>query len=695
MSQKTIALYLKNIIFGGIFLSLLTPLIFARYLYFPFNSPRALFFMAIAQVIFFAWLILITFNCKYRPQLNPVTIFLTLFIGSLALSTVFSVDFINNFWSNQERSMGLLMHLHLYGFFLVVSSVLKSEKEWVRVFGFSSLVAAIVSLVSIIDNFNIVSFGISFSGGSLLGNTSFMGSYLLVNVFLSFYVFMRTWGAERIFYATSFFIITLGVVLNPGGRAMKGALLIAIIVFVLFYLAFVYRERIIRNLSRVAILLGLIAFMFIGLMTLQEGSIVQQRVMDFHGMTGRFAVWEKAQEGLKERPFLGWGPESYEIVFLKNFNPKMHLESHGREVWFDRAHNVVFDTLASGGLFGFFFFFGSFFSALFVLWKKYIKEQEIDFLAPLVFSCLFIAHFIQNLTVFDMISSYMLVFLSFAFIASFCYKEKDQKVEKKFNYLPFLVLVLFFFCFVNFVVQPLQTSFLIGKSLDIRETTQEKINYSEKALNTSLFGVRQIRRHLVERFLFRHSKEIEAIDSEKKLEEKKELINEKFFFIKNELEKNIQESPHNFKDFFLIGRLHNDYFDFYYLDSLLEIYTERKDNLTEEDKELFKEAKDWVNESKDYFEKGISLSPLNQQGYWHYTQAIINEGKIKILEKEEEKSKEKFKEALEVAKKAIEIEPRLRDSHIVAIRVANNLLEDEETTKELRESMLEIEFLNN
>ena len=66
------------IIKGGIFLSLFTPLLVSSSFYFPFVGPKSLYFMGLAEIVFFSWLLLIIVNKKYRPALkNPIT--LTLF----------------------------------------------------------------------------------------------------------------------------------------------------------------------------------------------------------------------------------------------------------------------------------------------------------------------------------------------------------------------------------------------------------------------------------------------------------------------------------------------------------------------------------------------------------------------------------------------------------------------------------------
>ena len=55
------------------------------------------------------------------------------------------------------------------------------------------------------------------------------------------------------------------------------------------------------------------------------------------------------REGFLERPVLGWGPENYNLVFDKYYNPKLYPA----ENWFDHAHNIFLilqQPQASGGL---------------------------------------------------------------------------------------------------------------------------------------------------------------------------------------------------------------------------------------------------------------------------------------------------------------------------------------------------------
>jgi len=119
----------------------------------------------------------------------------------------------------------------------------------------------------------------------------------------------------------------------------------------------------------------------------------------------RFVVWERAVTGWLERPLLGWGPENFNVMFQRHFNPVLFLPEYGQEIWFDRAHNIIVDTLVTVGIVGLLAYFGIFLATLLILWQNYQKKRTCFWTAA-AFSSLLAAYFVQNLTVFDKISSY-------------------------------------------------------------------------------------------------------------------------------------------------------------------------------------------------------------------------------------------------------------------------------------------------
>jgi len=82
----------------------------------------------------------------------------------------------------------------------------------------------------------------------------------------------------------------------------------------------------------------------------------------------RLMTWNSAYQGFKEKPFIGYGYENFYQVFDKYFNAKIYRHA-GSVVWFDRAHNMVFDRLITGGLIGLLLYLSILFFPLIYLWK--------------------------------------------------------------------------------------------------------------------------------------------------------------------------------------------------------------------------------------------------------------------------------------------------------------------------------------
>ena len=123
---------LTRIVRYGVYFVLFTPLIVSSKFYFPFVGPKSIYFMALVEIVFFAWLILAIFYKEYRPRKNLIFLALILFLAILAISSVLGVNPSNSFWSKFERMTGLLMWFHLFAFFLVTSSVFRKKDDWYK-----------------------------------------------------------------------------------------------------------------------------------------------------------------------------------------------------------------------------------------------------------------------------------------------------------------------------------------------------------------------------------------------------------------------------------------------------------------------------------------------------------------------------------------------------------------------------------
>jgi O-antigen ligase len=612
------------------YLILFTPLILSSKFFFPFVGPKSLYFFAISEIIFFLWLILIFIDSRYRPQINALLIALSIYLFIFILASIFGVNFSYSFWSKYERMTGILMHLHLFSFFLVLGSTFK-EGDFKKFFGFSNFVAILASFIALANLKNP-----TMRGGGTIGNESFLGTYLLFNVFFALYLIFKTKEFAKIFSIVSFLILSFSLLLigvnlknlsftkalsaiffKEGARAAKlsfyGGL---VLLFFLWLIA--SKRKILKILGSISLISSLIfsAFVFYSLLTQPEGffrKLIEKEVGSFGG---RFPVWQEAWQGFLEKPLLGWGPENFEFSFVKHYNPCMPTPECGGEIWFDRAHNIIFDTLISTGILGMISYLLIFAAIFYILWKNFVKNKT-DFFTPGIFTSLFIAYFVQNLTVFDMVSSFMVFFLSLAFVASF-EKDFEKKEIKKLSplYLIF-VLILFFVSFYEFVILPVLTDGYIILAIKEKIGTPERLKYFQKALSTSPLGKFQIRQFFAEN-------EMANLDFKNLNENVKKEIE----FLIEELKKSTKESPLDFRSFLRLGDLYNIYV-------------------------FFEPAK--VKEGEEILRKAIEISPKNQQGYWSLAQNLIYQGRID--------------EAISLIQKAVDLEPKFKNSHLILIRV--------------------------
>jgi tetratricopeptide (TPR) repeat protein len=122
-----------------------------------------------------------------------------------------------------------------------------------------------------------------------------------------------------------------------------------------------------------------------------------------------------AWKSFLEKPLLGWGPENYETVYIKNFNPKI-VKYLPEDFYFDRAHNKPMEVLATTGIFGFLSYISIFVFAFLLFWQNCKKNTHWS-LTNLAIGGLLLGYFIQNVFIFDFHESYLMFFLILGFIS--------------------------------------------------------------------------------------------------------------------------------------------------------------------------------------------------------------------------------------------------------------------------------------
>jgi tetratricopeptide (TPR) repeat protein len=317
------------------------------------------------------------------------------------------------------------------------------------------------------------------------------------------------------------------------------------------------------------------------------------------------------------------------------------------------------DTLVTTGIVGLLSYLAIFASAFYGLLKICFnplkskspqanngREEKENLLPALGMAVLLIVYFLQNLLVFDMISSYTVFFLSLGFIGFLTHANSPtslrpsdsarvgERTNANFFGAVILVLTLFLLYFGN--IQPAKSAINTVKMIVPQYNLEQSINFYEKALNTFMEKY-EIREQFAQRVYY-------AGFGGK---EKPEVLKNAFDLAEKEMEKSIEKNPLDFRSHLFFGKVYfSDYYSFRDVQKL--------------------------NLAENIFLKAIELSPTNQQGYWHLGEVKMAQGKTE--------------EGISLFQKAIDLEPRLGMSHWYLAIAYKNSGQLEKARQEIEEA---------
>ncbi len=500
--------YLAGIIKWGLMATLFLPLVVANNLFFPFITGKNFLFRALVEILFLLWAFLLARDSSYRPKRSWIFIFVISMLAVLILSTVFSVDANRSMWSNFERMEGLVGHMHLFLFFLMLISVFKTKLDWWWFFHVSFVVSLIVGSYAVLQLLGKLPIH---QGGdridASLGNATYLAVYLLFHLFLLLYYYLKTPATGwKIIYG-AVFVLHAVLLYNTATRGAILGLMGGLLVFgVLFWLSSNEKKY---RFAAAGIVMGVLAlaggYYLLSDTAFVKNNFVLVRFRDISlkdaGQQSRFIIWNMAYEGFKEQPILGWGLENFNLVFNKYYDPRLYTQ----EPWFDRAHNVFFDWLIAGGILGLLAYLGAYGSAAWMLWKR--KDVAVE---RAVFLGLLAAYFFQNLFVFDQLISYILFFSVLAYIHTSVETSAPNKVPAKnaprplpglwANVVPVLAVIIFIFSFYVVNVKAyLENRAMMGALVAASGgKISESLEHFKKAISYGAIGTREAREQLAQ-----------------------------------------------------------------------------------------------------------------------------------------------------------------------------------------------------
>ncbi len=664
-----------------LFLTALTPLIVISKLPFPFVLGKTLFFRSIIEIALILFLVYLFFNFKHSniptfKHLNFLYIFLSLFLISLIISTIFAVNPYRAFWGELERGEGLFGFLHFFAF-LIMAVAIFEKKDWLNFFKFSLGVGFILIFYAFLQYFNIRNFPFLFiSGGrpfSFIGNPAFLATHMFFLMIFSGAVFFENFNKTyklinlqtyKLFFWKYFSTVMIILsALTIFITATRGAILGlgAGILFLLIYFAFKKKKPLINTDSNkqisvnqrqsasisvsqiISIILLSLIIIFSATFWSTRDAEIWQKIPGVNRLAQtvtsgkvdastqfRLMTWQLSWEAFKEKPIFGWGTESFLIAYQKHYNPDYAIYG---ESWLDRAHNKIFDVLVMQGIFGVLAYLGIFIVMVYKLLSyasfKFESSNNENLqtykLANLFIAAALIGYFVQNLFVMDQIISDFTFFATVGFIISISKQEQvvskqGQVTSKQENGGKKLALIT-----SSLLLIPI---FIIGYGLYF----YNYIPYVQAKMINEVKGIKR------------------ASLIENKLKEATRPYNFMQFNLRtNVVDYFYDNQPHIFQDasFKPLADLFVNLIEEIIRKEPYDVRifirkTQMLQNKAVSDAELYKEAEDSMRQA-------IELAPNRQELYYNLALVLLGQ--------------EKFQEAVEISVKAIELNPDVARAH--------------------------------
>lgn len=377
----------------GVGLLLLTPLVMAVHTAYPSSVGKAVYTRSIIEVVFVLWVLLALAVPSWRPPRSWLLVLLAAGLGVSVLSAVFGVSPLRSFWSTYIRMQGTVDLAHWLALAVVAASVFRTSYSLRVLLTFQLGVGLAVSLAAIASyqGWAVPILGVLPEQhlprvGATLGNPTFLGAYLLVNVVLGLGFLVRSFipaspptvqkssrhkaqqkesvqesdalaqWVGRAFYGLVVLFGLWGIGLSGSMAALAGVLA-AVGVLMLLY-SFLARSRRVRLAVRAA--LGattavatagvLVVFLAPSLVPAFDSPLLKRATNpdSIAGTLGkRLAIWEAGVKGFADRPMLGWGEDNFVVLFGR------HVTGYGTTLpASDHAHNRLIEEAATKGAAG-------------------------------------------------------------------------------------------------------------------------------------------------------------------------------------------------------------------------------------------------------------------------------------------------------------------------------------------------------
>ncbi len=430
----------------GIFSTAFLPFLAAKSMVYGFISIKAFSLQILIQILFCLWLTLIVKYHEFRPRFSWMLASLCLFVFLSAVSNLVGIAPSQSMLGDTHRIEGWIQLVHILVFFIIIISVMQSQKLWhwffrCWIFAFWGyfawkflhfLFGALAGRLP----FSFMEFRLSMYMGDdridgPLGNSMFFSIYLLFRVFLSCILMHESIKNRKEKpgwrnHSYLLYIADIGLNLFLIYHAVTKSVFLGLFLSSLIILFFMIWKSKNRAIKVSAISLSILLFIAcIGLYQLKDTEIIKNHpaLGRFYSLSSQGTLWVRiynyraAWEGFKERPILGWGQEGFTYAFDKYYPSAMSYYGE----WSDRVHNAFLEMLLTRGILGTISYLSLWVIMLYILWK--VRK---DIWNNVFILCVIISYACYLLFSFPTIADELLFFIIAAYLLR---KSKDFHEE--------------------------------------------------------------------------------------------------------------------------------------------------------------------------------------------------------------------------------------------------------------------------
>lgn len=464
-------------------------------------------FLRIGSVTALAFFIFDLLKNGMKLKTSPLYWLLGAFLALTVVSSFTSISFVISFFGKYRRYEGLWTYfIYATLFFLAVqyASNFTRVKQLARTLSYSSAAVAFYGLLQAIGIEPFMQ-GVGFEQGrsySSYGNPDFLAGYLAFGVFVTLGLIL----SEKVtVHRVSYWLILLlnaAVSITAYARSIWVGIFVALIAFVvIFVLSKTRFEKLDYGfMGGVGGAVALLAASSVNSAN-EVTNFVSRVTSIFKFSEGsantRFLIWQAAIDAIKDKPLLGFGPDTFRLVF-RRYAPDAYARYAGYASVADNVHNYVLQLAAGIGIPGMILYYAfgiaiAVMSFPLIIGKR-LEKTGIDAKQALLYAGFWLAILAYQVHLFFGISLSgvsFLLFLSYGVLVSPLCKTVNVPALRTYLAYPLIGLSLIFALVVSgfsFNLMLADGEYFIAKTAYNDRNIYAYLDYAERAVKRNPYN---------------------------------------------------------------------------------------------------------------------------------------------------------------------------------------------------------------